>query len=128
MWLSADHSVILWSCSSNGKVGSLGACPGRNTVEKQKARKCFIYADFRCFMKTQKCVEFKFDHSLSHFYAKRSKIEYISGCGADGSARHLGVLPTTSIKKFQTLKEALNTADFRLVGFLKKPPKVATTT
>ena len=68
----------------------LGACPGRNTVENEKARNPFDYADFRHFTKTQNSVDFAFDHSLSHFHAKTRKIEYISGCGAAGSAGGLG--------------------------------------
>ena len=39
----------------------------------QKSRKAFTYADFRHFTKTQKCVVFEFDHSLSHFHAKSEK-------------------------------------------------------
>ena len=48
----------------------LGACLARIAEILRKSRKAFTYADFRHFIKTQKCVEFAFDHSLSHFYAK----------------------------------------------------------
>ena len=45
-----------------------------------------------------------------------------------GRALALGVLPTTSIRKFQTLKEALNTADFPLSFFFEMCYNKATTT
>lgn len=52
----------------------------------------------------------------------------LSGCGSVGRAGGLGVLPTTSIKKFQTLKEALNTADFSLSFLFEMCYNKATTT
>ncbi len=49
---------------------ALGACSARITVKTRKSRKPFNGADFWCFKKTQKCVDFEFDHSLSHFHAE----------------------------------------------------------
>ena len=77
-------------CGSAGRAGGLGACLAVITEILQKSRKAFTYADFRGFEITQKSVDFEFDHSLSHFHAKTRKIEYISGCGAAGSAGGLG--------------------------------------
>ena len=57
-------------CGAAGSALALGACPAVIAVKKQKSRKPFTYADFRGFIKTQKSVDFEFDHSLSHFHAK----------------------------------------------------------
>ena len=75
---------------TTGSAFALGACPAVTAEKIRKSRKAFTYADFRGFKKTQKRVDFAFDHSLSHFYAKTIKNRIKSGCGAVGSARHLG--------------------------------------
>jgi len=59
----------------NGKALGLGACLAVTAEILQKSRKAFNGADFQHFTKTQNGVEFAFDHSLSHFHAKRPKIE-----------------------------------------------------
>ena len=76
--------------SAVGSALALGACLAVTAVKMRKYRKAFNGAVFQEFKMTQKSVDFEFDHSLSHFHAKRSKIEYISGCGAAGSAGGLG--------------------------------------
>ena len=67
------HSIS--RCGAVGSAGGLGACLVVISVIKQKSRKAFNGADFRHFKETQKCVDFAFDHSLSHFHAKTIKIE-----------------------------------------------------
>ena len=62
------HSIS--RCGAVGSAGGLGACLAVTAEILQKSRKAFTDAGFRGFMKTQKCVDFEFDHSLSHFHAK----------------------------------------------------------
>ena len=62
-------------CSAVGSAPALGACPAVIAEKIRKSRKAFKDADFRGFKITQKSVDFEFDHSLSHFHAKRRKIE-----------------------------------------------------
>ena len=81
---------LISGCSAVGSAPALGACPAVTAEILQKSRKAFTYADFRGFKKTQKCVDFEFDHSLSHFHARRPKFNIISGCGAVDSAGDLG--------------------------------------
>ncbi len=57
-------------CGSAGRAGGLGACLAVIAEILQKSRKAFNGADFRGYKKTQKSVDFEFDHSLSHFHAK----------------------------------------------------------
>ena len=67
------HSIS--RCGAVGSAGGLGACLAVIAEILQKSRKAFNGADFRVVSKTQKSVDFEFDHSLSHFHAKARKIE-----------------------------------------------------
>jgi len=62
-------------CGAIGSALALGACLAVVVEILQKSRKAFDGADFRHLIKTQNRVDFAFDHSLSHFHAKRPKIE-----------------------------------------------------
>ena len=70
MSLARERRHSTSGCGADGSAGALGACLAVITVKKQKSRKAFNGADFRGFIKTQKSVDFEFDHSLSHFHAK----------------------------------------------------------
>ena len=69
----------------------------------RKSWKASVYADFRDFKKTQICVEFEFDHSLSHFYAKRRKIEYFGVWHSWGRFRAPLVADEARRKEWQQL-------------------------
>ena len=62
-------------CSAVGSALALGACLAVIAEILQKSRKSFNGADFRLLERTQKSVDFEFDHSLSHLHAKSRKIE-----------------------------------------------------
>ena len=65
--------IVLSGCGAVGSALALGACRAVIAEILRKTRKAFNGADFRHFKKTQKCVDFAFDHSLSHFHAKTIK-------------------------------------------------------
>ena len=88
---------------TTGSALALGACPGRNTVENEKARKPFVYAEFRYFKEMQNCVDFEFDHSLSHFHAKTKKLNRYPGVAQLGARvvwdhQAAGSIPVTRTK------------------------------
>lgn len=79
------NSISVSRCGAIGSALALGACRAVITVILQKSRNPFIYADFRHLMKTQNSVEFAFDHSLSHFYAKNEKLNKNRGVAQLGA-------------------------------------------
>ena len=81
----------------------MGACPAVIAEILQKSRKAFTYADFRGFKKTQKSVDFEFDHSLSHFHAKTKKLNRYPGVAQLGARvvwdhQAVGSIPVTPTK------------------------------
>ena len=72
-------------CGSAGRAGGLGPCLAVIAKKIRKSRKAFTYADFRHFKKTQKSVDFEFDHNLSHFHAKTKKLNKNRGVAQLGA-------------------------------------------
>ncbi len=72
-------------CSAVGSAPASGACLAVTAAKMRKSRKAFNGADFRVVFKTQNCVDFEFDHSLSHFHAKRRKLNKNRGVAQLGA-------------------------------------------